>query len=107
MKWVSLFLFAVGTYVRSAELNNGWPLNFEFASMISRDGLTLALSDALLVLNTALCVPYAKAIANGWIRYYWTGIILQHLWQCAVLAIAVTWTFNRYVPRSTFLQMSQ
>ena len=92
--WISLFLFAVSTYIRSVE-ETGSPLNFEFASMISRDAITLALSDAVLVLNTGLCVPFAKAVAKGWIRYQWTGIIIQHLWQCAVLAVAVTWTFNR------------
>ena len=94
--WISLFLFAVSTYVRSIE-TNGSPLNFEFTSMITSDGLTLAISDAILVLNTGLCVPFAKAVAKGWIRYYYTGLIIQHLWQCAVLAIAVTWTFNRCV----------
>ncbi|KAI0630563.1 MBOAT-domain-containing protein [Trametes polyzona] len=95
--WISLFLFAVSTYVRSIE-TTGYPLDFQFASMISRDAITLALSDAVLVLNTGLCVPFAKAISKGWIRYYWTGIILQHLWQTVVLATAITWTFNRQWP---------
>lgn len=94
--WISLFLFAVSTYVRSME-THGWPLNFEFASMITSDGLTLALSDAVLVLNTGLCVPFAKAVSNGWIKYYWLGLVIQHLWQCAVLFVAITWTFNRCV----------
>lgn len=94
--WISLFLFTVRTYVRSME-THGWPLNFEFASMITSDGLTLALSDAVLVLNTGLCVPFAKAVSKGWIRYYWAGIVIQHLWQCAVLFVAITWTFNRCV----------
>ncbi|EJF64108.1 MBOAT-domain-containing protein [Dichomitus squalens] len=104
--WLSLFIFAVRTYVRSIELN-GWPLNFEFASMFTSDGLTLALSDAVLVLNTGLCVPFAKAIAKGWIRYYPIALVIQHLWQCAVLALAVTWTFNRHWPwvQSGFLTL--
>ncbi|RDX48191.1 MBOAT-domain-containing protein [Lentinus brumalis] len=104
--WVSLFLFAVRTYVVSTE-TNGLPLNFEFASMISRDAITLAISDAILVLNTGLCVPFAKAVAKGWLKYYPVGIVLQHLWQCAVLAIAVTWTFNRQWPwvQSGFLTL--
>nr|VWO96992.1 PacC [Ganoderma boninense] len=92
--WISLFLFTLRTYVRSME-THGWPLNFEFASMITSDGLTLALSDAVLVLNTGLCVPFAKAISKGWIKYYWLGLVIQHLWQCAVLFVAITWTFNR------------
>ena len=92
--WISLFLFTVSTYIRSVE-QTGSPLNFQFANMITRDAITLAISDAVLVLNTGLCVPFAKAIAKGWIKYYWLGVIIQHLWQAAVLGFAVTWTFNR------------
>ena len=100
--WVSLFLFAVRTYVVSTE-TNGLPLNLEFATMFSQDAITLAISDAVLVLNTGLCVPFAKAVAKGWLKYYPIGLVLQHLWQCAVLAIAVTWTFNRCVFLLIFL----
>lgn len=92
--WISLFLFVVSTYVRSVE-TNGYILDFEFATMFSRDAVTLAISDAVLVLNTGLCVPFAYAMSKGWIRYYYFGIVLQHLWQAAVLGMAITWTFNR------------
>ncbi|OSD04816.1 MBOAT-domain-containing protein [Trametes coccinea BRFM310] len=104
--WISLFLFAVRTYVRSIE-TNGYPLDFQFASMFSRHAITLAISDAVLVLSTAICVPFAKAVAHGWIRYYPAGVILQHLWQTAVLAIAIIWTFNRHWPwvQSGFLTL--
>ncbi|RPD64216.1 MBOAT-domain-containing protein [Lentinus tigrinus ALCF2SS1-7] len=104
--WVSLFLFALRTYVVSTE-TNGLPLNLEFATMFSQDAITLAISDAVLVLNTGLCVPFAKAIAKGWLRYYPVGLVLQHLWQCSVLAITVTWTFNRHWPwvQSGFLTL--
>ncbi|KAH9852659.1 MBOAT-domain-containing protein [Lenzites betulinus] len=104
--WTSLFLFVVRTYVRSIE-TNGYILDFQFATMISRDAITLALSDAVLVLSTGLCVPFAKAIAKGWIPSYTAGIIFQHLWQAAVLGIAVTWTFNRQWPwvQSGFLTL--
>ncbi|EIW58269.1 MBOAT-domain-containing protein [Trametes versicolor FP-101664 SS1] len=95
--WISLFLFVVSTYVRSVE-TNGYILDFEFATMFSRDAITLAISDAVLVLNTGLCVPFAYAISKGWIRYYYFGIVLQHLWQAAVLGMAITWTFNRQWP---------
>lgn len=63
--------------------------------MFSQDAITLALSDAFLVLSTGICVPFAMAIKNGWIRYYWTGVILQHLLQTSLLFGAITWTFNR------------
>lgn len=80
--------------MRSIE-TNGYALNLVFASMFSEDAITLALSDAVLVLSTAICVPFAKAVSEGWIKYYWAGLILQHLWQTSVLFLAVTWTFDR------------
>ncbi|KAH7926040.1 MBOAT-domain-containing protein [Leucogyrophana mollusca] len=104
--WISMFLFMVQTYISSFEAN-GYALSFAFATMFSRDAITLALSDLLLVLTTALCVPFAKAISKGWIRYYWTGVIIQHLFQTSVLFVAVTWTFNRQWPwvQSGFLTL--
>ncbi|KAI0788740.1 MBOAT, membrane-bound O-acyltransferase family-domain-containing protein [Abortiporus biennis] len=95
--WISMFLFSLRTYVRSIE-TNGYALNMAFASMFSEDAITLALSDFVLIISTGLCVPFAKAIANGWIRYYWTGVVIQHVWQTLVLVTAVTWTFNRHWP---------
>jgi len=75
----------------------GAPLNLRFATMFSRDARTLALSDAVLVLSTGICVPFAKAISRGWIKYYWTGVILQHSLQASILFAAIKWTFNRFV----------
>lgn len=63
--------------------------------MFSKDAITLALSDAVLVGSTSICVVFAKAISAGWIRYYWTGLAMQHIFQTTVLIIAVGWTFNR------------
>jgi sterol O-acyltransferase len=89
-----MFILTVRTYVISFE-QTGEPLSLGFASMFSRDATTLALSDGVLVGSTLLCVPFAKALQNGWIRYNPTGVILQHTFQATLLALAVTWTFNR------------
>ncbi|OSX64133.1 hypothetical protein POSPLADRAFT_1179745 [Postia placenta MAD-698-R-SB12] len=104
--WFAMFLLTVRTYIRSIE-EHGYPLEGAFFSMFSRHPVTLALSDAVLVLSTGICVPFVKAIRNGWIRYYWTGVILQHLWQTSVLFIAIEWTFNRHWPwvQSGFLTL--
>ncbi|KAG2338615.1 hypothetical protein BDR05DRAFT_940153 [Suillus weaverae] len=104
--WMSLFLFTVQTYISSVEAN-GYALSFAFATMFSRHAVTLALSDLLLVSTTILCVPFAKAISKGWISYYWTGAILQHVFQTCVLLITVTWTFHRQWPwvQSGFLTL--
>jgi len=95
--WISMFLFTVRTYISSFE-QHGYALSLAFAQMFSRDAITLALSDAVLVGSTVLCVPFAMAISKGWIKYYWTGLIIQHLFQIFVLFSAITWTFNRQVP---------
>lgn len=101
-----MFLFTVGTYVRSLE-TNGYVLSFNFFNMISRDAITLAITDAILVLSTGICVPFAKAVSKGWIKYYWTGIALQHTLQSLILFTAITWTFNREWPwvQSGFLTL--
>ncbi|KAF8202275.1 MBOAT, membrane-bound O-acyltransferase family-domain-containing protein [Pholiota molesta] len=91
------FIFSIQTYVRSIE-TSGRPLNLDFATMFSQDAITLALSDAFLVLCTGICVPFALAMKNGWIRYYWTGVVLQHLLQMSILFGAISWTFNRNWP---------
>ncbi|KAJ7043690.1 MBOAT, membrane-bound O-acyltransferase family-domain-containing protein [Mycena alexandri] len=95
--WISMFIFTLSTYIRSIE-TSGHALNLKFATMFSRDAITLAISDAVLVSTTALCVPFAKAVSKGWIRYYWTGLIIQHLLQTTALVCAISWTFNRQWP---------
>jgi sterol O-acyltransferase len=92
-----MFLFTVRTYIRSIE-TNGHALNLHFATMFSRDAITLAISDGVLVASTGICVPFAKAVSKGWIRYYWVGVVLQHVLQASILFVAVTWTFNRSAP---------
>lgn len=83
-------------YVRGIE-TSGRPLNLRFATMFSQDAIVLAISDGILVLSTGLCVPFAIALKKGWIKYYWTGVVLQHLLQTSILFTAITWTFNRQV----------
>lgn len=101
-----MFLFVVRTYVVSLE-TTGSVLNLRFASMFSKDAVTLAISDAVLVGSTAICVPFAKAVSRGWIRYSPYGIILQHLIQTLILLTAISWTFNRQWPwvQSGFLTL--
>ena len=91
---MSLFLFAVQAYVSSLEIH-GYALSFAFATMFSRDAVVLALSDAVLVLTSAICVPFARATSKGWIKYFWLGVVLQHLFQTLVLFAVVTWTYHR------------
>ncbi|KAG6890320.1 hypothetical protein C0995_009527 [Termitomyces sp. Mi166 len=104
--WISIFIFTVRVYVRGIE-SNGRPLNLAFATMFSQDLLTLAISDAVLVLSTSLCVLFAFALQKRWINYYWTGLVIQHIYQTSVLVAAIIWTFNRKWPwvQSGFLTL--
>ncbi|KAG9313059.1 MBOAT, membrane-bound O-acyltransferase family-domain-containing protein [Chiua virens] len=104
--WMSLFLFTLQTFVSSLEIK-GYALSFAFATMFSRDAVALALSDAVLVLATAICVPFTKAINRGWIKYYWIGVVIQHGFQTFVLAAVITWTYHRQWPwvQSGFLTL--
>ncbi|EJD47986.1 MBOAT-domain-containing protein [Auricularia subglabra TFB-10046 SS5] len=92
--WISIFILTVQTYVTSFE-RNGYPLSLAFATLFSRNAFTLALSDGVLVASTGLSVLFVKAVQKGWIRYYYTGIVIHHTFQTLMLACAVTWTFNR------------
>jgi len=104
--WISIFIFTVRVYAHGIE-TSGRPLNFRFASMLSQDAIMLAISDVVLVLSTSLCVPLAIALKNGWIKYYWTGLVFQHLLQTSILFTAIVWTFNRKWPwvQSGFLTL--
>ncbi|KAJ6515074.1 MBOAT, membrane-bound O-acyltransferase family-domain-containing protein [Mycena vitilis] len=95
--WISMFIFTLSTYIRSIE-TSGYALNLRFATMFSRDAITLAISDAVMVSATSFVVPFAKAISKGWIRYYWAGMVLQHTIQTCALVMAISWTLNREWP---------
>lgn len=85
------------TYVVSFD-QTGYPLSLSFAALFSKDALGLALSDAVLVGSTGICVPFVKLLASGRLRYSGAGspgMIIQHVYQTLMLAVAVLWTFNR------------
>lgn len=101
-----MFVFVVRSYILSYQ-ERGYPLEGAFFLSFSHDAVTLALSDAVLILSTGLCVPFVKACVKGWIRYYWFGVIIQHLWQTTLLFTDIQWTFNRGWPwvQSGFLTL--
>jgi len=73
----------------------GYVYSGAFLGLISRDGLELALSDAVLVGSSYLCVPFVKAMERGLFPYYWAGAGLQHAGQLLYLGITVIWVFNK------------
>ncbi|KDN47666.1 hypothetical protein RSAG8_03456, partial [Rhizoctonia solani AG-8 WAC10335] len=95
--WISMVLLLVRTYVNNF-FQDGYPLSMVFATLFTRDAKTLAISDAVLVCSTFVCVPFVKALQKGYIRYYYTGQTILHIYQMITLALAIQWTFNREWP---------
>ncbi|TCD71824.1 hypothetical protein EIP91_003167 [Steccherinum ochraceum] len=95
--WMSLFLSALSTYVRSIDAT-GMPLPFDFFNLFSRDALNLALSDFAVVLSTFIAMPFIQAVSKGYIRYYWIGVAMQHVAQMTLLLGVIKWTFQRNWP---------
>ncbi|CAE6499237.1 unnamed protein product [Rhizoctonia solani] len=92
-----MVLLLVRTYVNNF-FQDGYPLSMVFATLFTRDAKTLAISDAVLVCSTFVCVPFVKALQKGYIRYYYTGQTILHIYQMITLALAIQWTFNREWP---------
>lgn len=94
--WISVGILMIRTYVTSFD-QTGYPLSLSFAALFSKDALTLALSDGVLVASTALSVPFVKLMVDGYIPYATLGVAIQHLYQGLMLGVAVKWTFDRLV----------
>lgn len=57
--WIVLATAAFKAVSRKFEENGGL-YRWDFAELISEDGITLAISDAIMVGSTLLCVPFVK-----------------------------------------------
>ncbi|WVN87832.1 uncharacterized protein L203_103027 [Cryptococcus depauperatus CBS 7841] len=102
--WIGLALFFLRTSVQSWE-ENRTPLSWTFGRLITGDALVLAISDFIMLLAMFYCVLFVKALKRGWFKYYWTGIIIQHIFQSSYLGLAVWWGYHRqwYWVQSGFL----
>lgn len=58
--WIVIFVGALKTVYHRFSEQGGWGGEWRFAALISRDGWVLAVSDAVLVSASLLCVPFAK-----------------------------------------------
>lgn len=70
-------------------------LSPNFGRLITRDGAVLAFADFIMVSSMLLCVPFVKCLQKGYFSYYWTGCIMQHLFQTTFLFVAVAWGYAR------------
>lgn len=95
--WVCLALFVLNTFYTSFA-STGKVLSLTFATLFSKDAWMLALSDAVLIGSLFVCVPFANVCRRGWVRYWPTAVVLQHLWQAALLGVVIKWARYREWP---------
>ncbi|GAC97889.1 sterol O-acyltransferase [Pseudozyma hubeiensis SY62] len=95
--WVCLALFVLNTSYTSFA-STGQVLSMTFATLFSRDAWMLALSDGVLIGSLFICVPFAKVCKRGWVRYWPTAVVFQHLWQAALLGAVIKWARYREWP---------
>ncbi|EPQ27077.1 uncharacterized protein PFL1_05361 [Pseudozyma flocculosa PF-1] len=95
--WISIGLFVLNTSYTSFA-DTGKVLSMTFATLFSRDARMLALSDAVLIASTFICVPFIKVCKRGWVRYWPTAVVFQHLWQSALLFAVIKWARYREWP---------
>ncbi|CAG7847235.1 Probable sterol O-acyltransferase 1; AltName: Full=Sterol-ester synthase 1 [Serendipita indica DSM 11827] len=91
--WIFCALLSVKTIVLHHK-ETGSLLSWNFGRLISKDLFALLLSEAALTFTSLWAVLLVKAFKRGYIRYYWTGVIVQHVYQSAMLALAIGWTFS-------------
>ena len=92
--WIGLGLLFAKTSFQSWE-DNHTPLSWTFGRLITRDAVVLAVSDGVMMAAMLLCVPFVKALQNRWFPYYWTGAIIQHIFQTTYLFVAIWWGYHR------------
>ncbi|CBQ70133.1 related to acyl-CoA sterol acyltransferase [Sporisorium reilianum SRZ2] len=95
--WVCLALFVLNTFYTSFA-TTGKVLSLTFATLFSRDAWMLALSDGVLIASLFICVPFAKVCRRGWVRYWPTAVVFQHVWQAALLGVVIKWARYREWP---------
>lgn len=95
--WIGMAILMLNTFYTSFT-STGQVISLTFATLLSKDAGVLALSDGILVGSLFLCVPFAKALKHGWIRYWPTGSIIQHAWQGAMLGCVIKWARYREWP---------
>jgi sterol O-acyltransferase len=87
-------LFALQTIIRYYQ-ETGVVFSSAFFNLLRGDALELAISDAVMVGSSYLCVPFVMAVEKGILPYYWGGLVVQHVAQTLYLLVTVIWVFNK------------
>ena len=93
----TLFWIAMGFYLIQTVIKNfqsaGIFVDLSFFRLFSQDAIGLIQSDLCMVGSMFFAVLLQKVIALGWIRWRYTGMIIQHIFQVIFLFVPIYWTF--------------
>lgn len=92
--WISLSILVITTGLRNIR-ETGYPLRVQAYALLSRNVVSLGLSDAAMVASTALSLPLQKLVRGktGALRWRRAGIWLQSIFQAVWLVLWVEWPF--------------
>ena len=102
--WIGLTILVVTTAARNIK-ETGYPLRVQVYSLMSRNVLSLALSDGAMVGSTALSLPLQKLCrrSTGLMQWRKAGVWIQSIYQLLWLALWVevpfllNWTWTAQV----------
>ncbi|KAK5069714.1 Sterol O-acyltransferase 2 (Sterol-ester synthase 2) [Lithohypha guttulata] len=92
--WMSLGIMVITTALKNIK-ETGYPLRTQVYELLSRNVLTLAFADGLMVLSTAASVYFQKIFRNskGILQWRKAGFWIQSIYQAIWLFIWVEWPF--------------
>lgn len=102
--WISLTIMVLTTALRNIK-ETGHPLRVEVYKLLSKNVLSLAISDGLMVGSTAASLPFQKIFrrSKGFLQWSKAGSWIQTIYQLIWLAIwvelpfALNWTWTAQV----------
>lgn len=92
--WISLSIMVITTGLRNIK-ETGHPLRVEVYALLSRNVVSLALSDAAMVASTAVSLPIQRRVraTTSFLRWRRAGIWIQSLFQASWLVLFVALPF--------------
>jgi sterol O-acyltransferase len=92
--WIGLTIMVVTTAARNIK-ETGYPFRVDVYILLSRNVLSLAISDAAMVGSTVLSLPLQKLFrrSTGILQWRRAGVWIQSIYQIIWLAIWVEWPF--------------
>ncbi|RMZ84135.1 hypothetical protein DV738_g680, partial [Chaetothyriales sp. CBS 135597] len=92
--WIGLSIMVVTTALRNIK-ETGYPLRVEVYRVLSRNVVSLGLSDLAMVASTAVVLPLQRLFrrSSGLLRWRRGGIVIQSLYQILWLVLWVEWPF--------------